>query len=125
VPLQLVAEILEPRLEEIFTLVRSNIARSGVYEQASAGVVLSGGGSQLPGTPGLASAVLDDLPVRVGSPRGISGHADAAATPVHATGVGLALLAAEEGASATQPSPEGAGLLARVRGWFERILPRA
>ncbi len=124
VPLQLVAEILEPRLEEIFTLVRNNVVRSGVYEQASAGVVLSGGGSQLPDTPVLASAVLDDLPVRIGSPRGISGHADAVAGPVYATGVGLAMLAAREGADATPPEEAEAGLLARVRGWFERILPR-
>ena len=124
-PLRLVADILQPRVEEIFTLVRNNIVRSGVYEQASAGVVLSGGGSRLPGTPGLASTVLDGLPVRVGLPRGISGRADGAATPVHATGVGLALLAAREGASATPSAEAGAGLLARVRGWLERILPRA
>ncbi len=125
VPLRLVAEIIEPRLEEIFALVRANIVRSGVYEQASAGVVLSGGGSQLPDTAPLASSVLDALPVRVGSPRGISGRVDAVAGPVHATAVGLALLAARDGATAVARDEPAPGLLRRVRRWVERILPRA
>lgn len=125
VPLQLVAEILEPRLEEIFMLVRNNVVRAGVYEQASAGVVLSGGGSQLPDIAALASAVLDDLPVRVGKPRGVSGRADAVASPVFATGVGLALLAAREGVGAIPAAERPSGLMGRIRDWIERILPRA
>ncbi|MGC9319868.1 MAG: cell division protein FtsA [Armatimonadota bacterium] len=125
VPLHLVAEIIEPRLEEIFTLVRSNILRSGCYEQASAGVVLSGGGSQLPDTPALASGVLDDLPVRVGSPRDVAGRIDAVANPVYATGFGLALLAAREGHCAVAGAEARPGLLERIRRWWDHILPRA
>lgn len=125
VPLQLVAEIIEPRLEEIFTLVRNNVVRAGVLERASAGVVLSGGGSQLPDTTTLASAILDDLPVRVGRPRGVIGHTDVVSSPVCATGVGLALLAAREPESVTTTAPGAAGLVDRVRRWIERILPRA
>jgi len=126
VPLELVASIIEPRLEEIFALVRANCIRSGMYSGASAGVVLSGGGSQLPGTADLASEVLDGLPVRVGSPRGLTGLVNDVASPIHATGVGLAILAAEAGSWAGEPqAPETAGLWKRVLHWWERILPRA
>ena len=125
VPLKLVAEIIEPRLEETFALIRGNIKRAGTYEQASAGVVLSGGGSKLPETAALASRVLDDLPVRVGSPRGIIGMVDSVASPVYATGVGLALLAAREGAGKSA-EPEGPQtLLQRLTQWWESLLPRA
>lgn len=125
VPLRLVAEIIEPRLEEIFTLVRNNVVRAGVFDRASAGVVLSGGGSQLPDTAQLASAVLDNLPVRIGSPRGVVGRIDAVASPVFATGVGLAVLAARDAESAPATTPGGVGIMGRVRKWLERILPRA
>ncbi|MGD9495894.1 MAG: cell division protein FtsA [Armatimonadota bacterium] len=125
VPLRLVAEIIEPRLEEIFSLVRGNVQRAGCYEQASAGVVLSGGGSQLPDTAAVASAVLDAMPVRMGLPRGVAGRAGGVASPVFATGVGLAMLAAREGASAVDAAAGGRGILGRMRRWVERLLPRA
>jgi cell division protein FtsA len=125
VPLSLIAEIIEPRLEEIFTLVRNNIKRAGIYEQASAGVVLSGGGSKLPGTAGLASRVLDDLPARIGTPRGILGMVDAVSSPIYATGVGLALLAGRDGADAAGEEKPTETFIDRVRQWWERLLPRA
>ncbi|MBD3293225.1 MAG: cell division protein FtsA [Armatimonadia bacterium] len=125
VPLSLIAEIIEPRLEEIFSLVRNNIKRAGIYEQASAGVVLSGGGSKLPATAELASRVLDDLPARVGNPRGILGLVDAVASPIYATGVGLALLAGREGISAGGDDEKPRGLVDRIRQWREQLLPRA
>ncbi len=125
VPLRLVAEIIEPRLEEIFTLVRGNVVRSGKYEQASAGVVLSGGGSQLPGTTNIASRVLDDLPTRVGMSRGIIGLVDAVSSPVHSTAVGLAMLAGQEGSTAQPETMDDIGFVERIARWWERILPRA
>lgn len=125
VPVSLVAEIIEPRMEEVFSLVRSNIKRAGVYEQASAGVVLSGGGSTLPGTDTLASRVLDDLPARVGNPRGILGMVDAVASPIYATGVGLAVLAGREGAATSREEEPPTNLLERLRRWWEQLLPRA
>jgi cell division protein FtsA len=124
VPVSLIAEIIEPRMEEIFTLVRGTIKRAGIYEQASAGVVLSGGGSKLPDTAAVASRVLDDLPVRVGSPRGIVGMVDAVSSPIYATGVGLAILAGREAASGTPESEGPRSLIDRVVQWWERLLPR-
>ncbi|MFW5866363.1 MAG: cell division protein FtsA [Armatimonadota bacterium] len=125
IPIGLVAEIIEPRMEEIFSLVRSNIKRAGLYDQASAGVVLSGGGSTLPGTATLASRVLDDLPARVGSPRGILGMVDSVASPIYATGVGLAVLAGREGAKATGDEEAPETFIQRIKQWWDQILPRA
>jgi cell division protein FtsA len=126
VPLKLVASIIEPRMEEIFSLVRANVIRSGTYSAASAGVVLSGGGSQLADSADVAAEALDDLPVRVGSPRGLTGLVDQVSSPIHATGVGLAVLAAQDGSWAGAPvAPEGAGLVDRLMRWWDRLLPRA
>ncbi len=104
IPQKLVSEILEPRFEEIFTLVKNDLKRAGHYHNINGGVVISGGGAQLAETWRLASTVMEDLPVRVGAPRGIVGLADSVATPMHATGVGLAIQACIDGADATAPA---------------------
>jgi cell division ATPase FtsA len=70
--------------------------------------------------------VLDNLPVRVGSPRGVVGRTDTVASPVFATGVGLAILAARDAETAAPAvGAPGAGVIARLRRWIERVLPRA
>ncbi len=120
IPRRLVAEIVEPRLEEILAMVKRDVRRSGVYDRVAGGVVLSGGGSQLAGTTHLASRVLDGLPVRAGLPRGLHGLADAATTPVHATAVGLALCAVAAKAFVSRaPAPERdeVGLRERLSQW--------
>jgi len=73
VPRRLLAEIIQPRMAEIFGLVKENLTAAEVYHTISGGVVLSGGGAQLPGCERLASMVLDNLPVRVGSPGDLTG----------------------------------------------------
>ncbi|MFO7947955.1 MAG: cell division protein FtsA [Armatimonadota bacterium] len=98
VPRTLVAEIMEARLTEIFEAVQKKIR--GADLPALGGVVLSGGGSQAPGTARLASSVFEDLPVRTSEPRNVEGLGHMVDNPIYATGVGLALIAAEEGASA-------------------------
>ncbi len=85
---QLLAEILEPRVEEIFTLVNREIIKSGYEDLIASGVVLTGGSVILPGMPELAEQVFD-LPVRRGVPQGIGGLTDVVNSPVYATGVGL------------------------------------
>jgi cell division protein FtsA len=85
---QLLAEILEPRVEEIFTLVNREIVKSGFEDLIASGVVLTGGTSILPGMPELAEQIFN-LPVRRGSPRDIGGLVDVVNSPVYATGVGL------------------------------------
>lgn len=85
---QLLAEILEPRVEEIFTLVNRELIKSGYENRISSGLVLTGGSAILPGMPELAEQIFN-LPVRRGLPIGIGGLADVVNSPVYATGVGL------------------------------------
>ncbi len=85
---QLLAEILEPRVEEIFTLVNREIVKSGYEDMIASGVVITGGTTILEGMPELAEQVFN-LPVRRGLPQRIGGLVDVVNSPAYATGVGL------------------------------------
>lgn len=91
---QILAEIIEPRVEEIFSLVRQEVVRSGFEEMIASGVVLTGGATLLEGMPELAEQVFD-FPVRRGTPRGIGGLIDVVKSPMYATGVGLVLFGSQ------------------------------
>ncbi|MFM7840273.1 MAG: cell division FtsA domain-containing protein, partial [Nitrospira sp.] len=84
------AEIIEPRVDEMFELVRHEITRAGYEAMMGAGVVITGGTSMLEGMPDAAEKILG-LPARRGVPHGVEGLRDVAGTPMHATGVGLIL----------------------------------
>ncbi|MES2504904.1 MAG: cell division protein FtsA [Myxococcota bacterium] len=90
---QILGDILEPRVEEIFELVAKEIHRVGFRELLASGVVLTGGSALLPGMVEVAEHVLG-LPVRRGSPKGVGGLLDVVNSPIYATGVGLVLYAA-------------------------------
>ncbi len=85
---QYLSEIIEPRVEEIFTLVAKEIRRSGCEEMLGAGVVLTGGGSRLDGLSELGERVFR-LPVRRGAPIGVAGMVELVSGPAFATAVGL------------------------------------
>jgi cell division protein FtsA len=85
---QLLTEILEPRVEEIFTLADQEIRHSGYGDIIASGIVLTGGTSILPGMPEMAEQVFN-LPVRRGNPRDFGGLTDVVNSPIFATGVGL------------------------------------
>ncbi|HBA88432.1 MAG TPA: cell division protein FtsA [Geobacter sp.] len=85
---QLLCEILEPRVEEIFTLVNREIVKSGLEDMIASGVVITGGSTILEGMPELAEQIFN-LPVRRGLPQRIGGLIDVVNSPVYATGVGL------------------------------------
>ena len=87
-PRRFVAEIIGPRMREIFQLAREEVRRSGYDGLLPAGVVVTGGGARLMGTTDAAQAVFDSA-VRLGLPIGIGGLADRVAGPSHATAVGL------------------------------------
>ena len=88
VPRQTLAEIIEPRVEEIMALVNREIVRSGFEDKCPAGIVLTGGSALLPGIVEISEQVFE-MPVRIGSPSGIGGLIDVVASPLFATGVGL------------------------------------
>ena len=83
-------EIIAARMEEIFTLVREEVKRSGHAGMLPAGIVLTGGGARLAGSAELAREVLQ-MPVRIGSPQGVGGLMDQLSNPAFATPIGLLL----------------------------------
>lgn len=87
---QILAEIIEPRVEEVFTLIRQEIAKSGYEDLIASGIVLTGGTALLDGMTELAEQVFN-LPVRRGIPRGVGGMIDVVKSPMYGTGVGLVL----------------------------------
>jgi cell division protein FtsA len=113
---QLLSEIIQPRVEEIFTLVARDLARAGFQDAATAGVVVTGGTSIMEGVPELAEGIFDQ-PVRRGVPIGIGGLTDIIESPIYATGVGLALYGAR-----TRVPGESAGTSANPVGRFARLV---
>ncbi|MBU2863580.1 cell division protein FtsA [Reinekea forsetii] len=85
---QALAEVVEPRYEELFSLIKSELRRSGFEDMIPAGVVLTGGTAKMEGAVELAEEVFH-VPVRLASPQGMSGLSDVVNNPIHATGVGL------------------------------------
>ena len=85
---RMLAEIIEPRVEEIFKLVAQELARSGMGKHLPAGVVLTGGATVLDGMVEMAERVFG-MPVRRGIPRDVRGLTDVVSSPAYATAVGL------------------------------------
>lgn len=81
-------DIIQPRVEEIFSLVKAEIARLGCEDMLASGAVITGGATQLPGMAELGEEILG-LPVRVGMPKGVGGLSEAVKSSAFATGVGL------------------------------------
>lgn len=121
-PRQVMAQILEPRVEELYELVKAELTRSGYQELLAAGLVITGGSSLLEGMVELAEEIFD-MPVRMGRPDGVGGLVDVVSSPMYATGVGLI----RYGFHYRQTSSVAAGrggptvlsrFFARVRQWF-------
>jgi cell division protein FtsA len=85
---QALAEVVEPRYDELFTLIQAELRRSGFEELVAAGIVLTGGASKMEGVIDLAEEIFH-MPVSLGLPRNVAGLKDIVRNPVYATGVGL------------------------------------
>ncbi len=117
---QTLAEVVEPRYEELFTLIQAELRRSGFEEVIPAGVVLTGGSSKMEGLIELAEEVFH-MPVRLGLPRGISGLVDVVKNPIHATGVGLLLFGQQQNFHNNSFVDERGslnGVFSRMKKWF-------
>jgi cell division protein FtsA len=120
---QILSEIVEPRVEEIFTLIKQEIVKSGYEDMIASGVVLTGGSTLLEGMPELAEQVFN-LPVRRGVPKGIGGLVDVVKNPLHATGVGLVLYGSRNQGSRIFKNREDNvyhKVKERMREWIEEI----
>jgi|TARA_B110001454_G_scaffold15612_2_gene14009 cell division protein FtsA len=87
------AEVVEPRYDELFTLIQAELRRSGYEELVAAGIVLTGGTSKMEGVVELAEEIFH-MPVRLAKPIGVTGLTDVINNPIYATAVGLLLYAA-------------------------------
>lgn len=87
---QALAEVVEPRYDELFTLVQAELRRSGFEDLLAAGIVLTGGSAKIEGVIELAEEIFH-MPVRLGIPQQITGLADSVKNPIYSTGVGLLL----------------------------------
>jgi cell division protein FtsA len=124
VPRSMLVQIIQPRIEETFELVRSHLEASGFDKVAGRRVVLTGGAAQMQGVRDLAALVLDKQ-VRLGRPVGIQGLPEATGGPAFATCAGLLRYAlvnyADSPARASRASEATAdGALARLGGWLRR-----
>ena len=119
---QTLAEVIEPRYEELLGLVQSELQRSGYESLIAAGVVLTGGTAKMEGVIELAEEVFH-LPVRLGVPQNVMGLADVVRNPIHATGVGLLLFACQNRGTnrgVDAKVREGVkGVWGRMKGWFQ------
>lgn len=85
---QILCDIIQPRAEELFMIMKDEIDRMGLVRSLNSGVVLTGGGSLLEGMVEIAERIFD-LPVRIGKPVGVGGLIDVINSPVYSTAVGL------------------------------------
>jgi len=120
---QSLAEVVEPRYDELFTLVQAELRRSGFEDLVPAGIVLTGGTSKMEGVVELAEEIFH-MPVRVGYPQTVRGLNDIVRNPVYATSVGLLqygmLHRVDSGAASSGKSVNAAeGVLSRAKAWLQ------
>ncbi|MGB3611161.1 MAG: cell division protein FtsA [Cellvibrio sp.] len=119
---QALAEVVEPRYDELFTLVQSELRRSGYEDLIAAGIVLTGGTAKMEGVIELAEEIFH-MPVRIGAPHAIRGLTDIVNNPIYSTGVGLLMYAMkqqQEGRGAVHHSREMQGsILDRLKKLFQ------
>jgi cell division protein FtsA len=116
---QALAEVVEPRYDELFTFIQAELRRSGYEDLIPAGIVLTGGTSKMEGAVELAEEIFH-MPVRLGKPKDISGLADIVRNPIYSTAVGLLQYGAKQ-QSETIVMPAAAGMdgvMGRVRNWI-------
>jgi cell division protein FtsA len=118
---QALAEVVEPRYVELFTLVQQELQRSGFQDMLAAGIVLTGGTSKMEGVVELAEEIFH-APVRIGAPHNVAGLADIVRNPIYSTGVGLLLYGLkqfqEQGGIVSKGDPQ-VTLVGRVKSWFQ------
>lgn len=114
------AEVIEPRYEELFRLVRAELERSGFKHLIPAGLVITGGSAKTEGCIDLAESIFD-MPARLGSPKSVKGLQDVVGDPSYSTGIGLLLYGLEQQYQRNFDfnSVSKKGLVGRMRQWFQ------
>jgi len=118
---QALAEVVEPRYEELFTLIQAELRRSGFEDLIAAGIVLTGGTSKMEGVVELAEEIFH-VPVRLAKPQGVEGLSDVVANPIYATAVGLLKYGAKHQLGElifAKKEDDPLGFYARVKNWIK------
>ena len=117
---QALAEVVEPRYDELFTLIQAELRRSGYEDMIPAGIVLTGGTAKMEGAVELAEEIFH-MPVRLGVPQEFKGLADVVRNPIYSTGVGLLHYGMKHHAEGNHSSSEQSreSPLIKVKRWFK------
>jgi cell division protein FtsA len=116
---QTLAQVVEARYRELFNHVHKQLRQSGFESMIPAGLVLTGGGSKMEGVVELAEEILH-MPVRLGTPQGVTGLSEVVSNQIHATGVGLLLYGSRaDGSRRAHMGRGGDGLWERIKNWFQ------
>jgi len=122
---QILGEILEPRVEEIFSLISAEILRSGHEDTITSGVVVTGGSAELLGITEMAEQIFN-APARVGYPEGISGLVEVVNKPMYATAVGLVLYGAKTSKKHKKFRIRDVNIfnrvMSRMKRWFKDVI---
>ncbi len=115
---QTLAQVVEARYRELFSLVMSELRRSGFESMVASGLVLTGGAAKIEGAVELAEEIFH-MPVRLATPQYVVGLRDVVSTPVHAAGVGLLLYGSQAERGRSYAGPGGSeSMLTRIQSWF-------
>jgi len=118
---QTLAEVIEPRIEELYTLVQSELRRSGYEDLLSSGIVITGGSSSMQGMVELGEEIFH-MPVRIGQPQYRGGLSEVVRNPRYATAVGLLLLGLQQQRQHDLARAQIGtlhGLIERMKSWFK------
>ena len=121
---QALAEVVEPRYDELFTLVQAELRRSGFEDLIAAGIVLTGGTAKMEGVVELAEEIFH-MPVRLGAPQNVSGLTDIVNNPIYSTGVGLLHYAKQQSFEGATGSRKASKVVSenswwsRTKAWFQ------
>jgi cell division protein FtsA len=114
---QILCEIIEPRVDELFGMVQQRLKKTGYEDMCASGIVLTGGTALMEGLQEAAERTFG-LPIRRGTPKNIGGLMDVVNSPVYATGVGLVLYGAENQQEAPRKFKGGGGVLDKFWKWL-------
>ncbi len=119
---QSLAEVVEPRYDELFTLVQAELRRSGFEDLIPAGIVLTGGTSKMEGVVELAEEIFH-MPVRIGAPSRVKGLTDIVRNPIYSTAVGLleygAVHSRQSNARSRSAQSNGPGMFTKMKDWIQ------
>jgi cell division protein FtsA len=116
---QALAEVVEPRYEELFTLIQAELRRSGFEDMIPAGIVLTGGTAKMEGVVELAEEIFH-MPVRLGAPQNVRGLKDIVNNPIYSTGVGLLIYGMKQQGGGKVFQNNSESVWARLKGWVQK-----